>query len=263
VVAGGRGVEAALADRALLRRLRVLAGRARRVASVCTGAYLLAEAGLLDGRRVTTHWASCADLQARYPALRVDPDPIFVRDGALWTSAGVSAGMDLALALLEEDWGRELALAVARRLVLFLKRPGGQSQFSARLAAQQAARAPLAALQEWIEEHPAEPCAVGELARRAGMSPRHFARVFARETGSTPARFVERVRVEAARRALEETQDGVEAIAASCGFGSAETLRRSFLRTLRVAPAECRSRFQRTALAAGRPEAAARPAAGA
>jgi transcriptional regulator GlxA family with amidase domain len=245
LVAGGRGVEPALHDRALIARLRTLAGRSERVASVCTGAFLLAEAGLLDGRRVTTHWASCDDLQARYPALEVDPDPIFVRDGHVFTSAGVTAGMDLALALVEEDFGRELALAVARRLVLFLKRPGGQSQFSARLAAQQATREPLAAVQEWIEEHPGSDLCVERLAARAAMSPRHFARVFARETGTTPARFVERARVEAARRLLEETGEGVDAIASSCGFGSPETLRRSFLRTLRVGPAEYRSRFQR------------------
>jgi transcriptional regulator GlxA family with amidase domain len=244
LVAGGRGVEAALGDHALLRRLRSLAGRARRVGSVCTGAFLLAEAGLLEGCRVTTHWAACADLQARHPSLEVDPDPIFVRDGRTWTSAGVTAGMDLALALIEEDFGRDVALMVARRMVLFLKRPGGQSQFSARLAAQHTAREPLAAVQEWIEDNPGENLGVEALARRAGMSPRNFARVFARDAGTTPARFVERARVEAARRLLEEGSAGVDAIAAQCGFGSPETLRRSFLRTLRVGPAEYRQRFR-------------------
>jgi transcriptional regulator GlxA family with amidase domain len=247
VVAGGRGVQAALGDALLLRRLRALAPRVRRLASVCTGAYLLAEAGLLDGRRVTTHWAACADLAARYPRVQVDPDPIFVRDGRLYTSAGVTAGMDLALALVEEDLGRDLALAVARRLVLFLKRPGGQSQFSALLAAQQAARDGLAAVRDFVLEHPGEDCSVAALARRASMSPRHFARVFAREVGLTPARFVERARVEAARRQLEDSRGGVDEIAAGCGFGSAETLRRAFLRTLRVGPAEYRRRFQRAA----------------
>jgi len=246
-VAGGNGVDAALSDGALLRRLKTLASRSRRVASVCTGAFLLAEAGLLDGCRVTTHWGACQRLQARYPALEVDPDPIFVRDGRVITSAGVTAGMDLALALVEEDHGRDLALMVARRLVLFLKRPGGQSQFSAVLEAQEARRGgsdPLGGVLDWIAEHPGDDLSVAVLARRAALSPRHFARVFAQQTGSTPARFVERARVQAARRLLEETRDGVDAIAADCGFGSAETLRRSFLRTLRVGPAEYRNRFQ-------------------
>jgi len=244
MVAGGIGVQAALGDRKLVSGLRRVAGRARRVTSVCTGAFLLAEAGLLDRRRVTTHWAACAALQQRYPALEVDPDPIFVRDGNTWTSAGVTAGMDLALALVEEDHGRDVALMVARRMVLFLKRPGGQSQFSARLQAQQTRSAPLAEVQEWIVDNPADDLSVARLARRAGMSPRHFARVFTRATGTTPARFVERARVEVARRLLEESSEGVDRIAADCGFGSPETLRRSFLRTLRVGPSEYRQRFQ-------------------
>lgn len=253
VVAGGRGVERALGDATLARRLRVLAGRARRVSSVCTGAFLLAETGLLDGLRVTTHWAACAELQARYPSLRVEADPIFIREGRFATSAGVTAGMDLALALVEEDHGRDVALMVARRLVMFLKRPGGQSQFSAWLAAQEAEREPLARVQGWILDHPEADLSVTALAARAGMSPRHFARVFTRETGGTPARFVERARVEAARRRLEDGEDGVEAVAASCGFGSAETMRRSFLRALHVGPAEYRSRFRRAARRAGAP----------
>lgn len=245
IVAGGRGVERALGDAVLVRRIARLAGRSRRVASVCTGAFLLAEAGLLDGRRATTHWAACERLAARHPAVAVEPDPIFVRDGAVITSAGVTAGMDLALALVEEDHGRDLALMVARRLVLFLKRPGGQSQFSAPLAAQQAVRDPLADVQAQVVAHPAGDHSVGALARRAGMSPRHFARVFAREAGATPARFVERARVEAARRQLEDSGEGVEAIAEACGFGSSETLRRAFLRQLRVGPSEYRERFRR------------------
>jgi transcriptional regulator GlxA family with amidase domain len=245
LVAGGRGVEAALRERALLSAIARLAPRARRLASVCTGTFLLAEAGLLDGRRVTTHWDACRDLARRYPALRVDPDPIFVRDGRVATSAGVTAGMDLALALVEEDWGRETALAVARRLVLFLKRPGGQSQFSAQLAAQGAERDALRDVQEFAVGNPDADLSVAALARRAAMSPRHFARVFAREVGTTPARFVERVRVEAARRRLEESAAGVEVIAESCGFGSAETMRRAFLRGLQVSPADYRSRFRR------------------
>jgi transcriptional regulator GlxA family with amidase domain len=226
--------------------VRRVARRDRRVGSVCTGAYLLAEAGVLDGRRVTTHWASCRDLAERYPRLSVEPDPIFVRDGPVITSAGVTAGMDLALALVEEDHGRELALAVARRLVMFVKRPGGQSQFSIALEAQASAREPVPDVQAFIAAHPGADLSVGALARRAGMSPRNFARVFARETGTTPARFVERARVEAARRQLEDTGLGLAGVADACGFGSVETLRRSFLRQLRVGPAEYRHRFQRS-----------------
>lgn len=245
IAAGGRGVTRALTDGLLMRGLRRLAGRATRVASVCTGTFLLAEAGLLAGRRVTTHWGACETLARDYPMLRVDPDPIFVRDGRFWTSAGVTAGMDLALAMVEEDHGRDVALTVARRLVLFLKRPGGQSQFSARLDAQSTEQSPVGEVQQWILEHPEGDHGVEVLARRAALSPRHFARIFARETGTTPARFVERARIESARRLLEETADGLDTIAGTCGFGSAETLRRSFLRHLRVGPAEYRNRFHR------------------
>jgi len=193
---------------------------------VCTGAFLLAEAGLLDGRRATTHWGACRQLAERYPRVAVDPDPIFVRDGRIYTSAGVTAGMDLALALVEEDHGREVALAVARELVMFLKRPGGQSQFSVPLMAQAADRQPLRDLQAWIGEHPGADLSVAALARRAAMSARNFARVFTREVGMTPARFVERARVEAARRRLEESSSGVEVIATESGFNSAEIMRR-------------------------------------
>jgi len=248
IVAGGLGTRAAVSDPALIAWLRRTAPRVRRLASVCSGAFLLAEAGLLDGRRATTHWASCGDLARRHPRVQVDPDPIFVRDGNVYTSAGVTSGMDLALALVEEDHGRELALAVARWLVLFLKRPGGQSQFSAQLSAQLASRPPLQELQAWIVENVGEDLSVAALAARAGMSPRNFARVFTREVGVTPARFVETARVEAARRQLEENGgQGVDGVAFTCGFGSAETLRRAFLRTLRVSPRDYRSRFQATA----------------
>ncbi len=244
LVAGGEGTVAALGDPMLIRWLRRTAPRARRVASVCSGAFLLAEAGLLDGRRATTHWGVCEELARRHPRVRVERDPIFVRDGRIWTSAGITAGMDLALALVEEDHGRELALSVARWLVFFLKRPGGQSQFSAQLSAQIAEREPLAELQSFVVEHPEADCSVETLARRAGMSPRNFARVFGREVGMTPARFVENARVEAARRLLEEGDAGVEDVAAAVGFGSAETLRRAFLRRVRVGPAAYRSRFR-------------------
>jgi len=245
IAAGGRGVMPALADRLLMRGLCRLARTASRVASVCTGTFLLAEAGLLAGRRVTTHWEACEALAERYPLLRVDPEPIFVRDGRFWTSAGVTAGMDLALAMVEEDHGRDVALTVARRLVLFLKRPGGQSQFSVRLEAQRSEQSAIGEVQQWILEHPEGDHGVEVLARRAALSPRHFARVFVRETGTTPARFVERARIESARRLLEETADGLDTIAGTCGFGSPETLRRSFLRQLRVGPAEYRNRFHR------------------
>jgi transcriptional regulator GlxA family with amidase domain len=248
IVAGGLGTRAAVSDPALIAWLRRAAPRVRRLASVCSGAFLLAEAGLLDGRRATTHWSSCADLARRYPRVKVEPDPIFVRDGNVYTSAGVTSGMDLALALVEEDHGRELALAVARWLVLFLKRPGGQSQFSAQLSVQLASRQPLQELQAWIVENVHADLSVAALAARAGMSPRNFARVFTREIGVTPARFVETARVEAARRQLEDDgSQGVENVAAACGFGSAETLRRAFLRTLRVSPTDYRSRFQAAA----------------
>jgi transcriptional regulator GlxA family with amidase domain len=244
LVAGGIGAPRAAADRALIGWLRRIAPRARRLGSVCTGAFLLAEAGLLDGRRATTHWRFCRQLAERYPRVAVDPDPIFVRDRRVYTSAGVTAGMDLALALVEEDHGREVALGVARQLVMFLKRPGGQSQFSVPLMAQAAERQPLSELLTWIGDHPGADLSVEALARRAAMSPRNFARVFTRHVGMTPARFVERARVEAARRRLEESSVGVEVIATESGFNSAEIMRRAFLRTVRVSPADYRHRFR-------------------
>ena len=244
LVAGGEGMGQAIEDGALLAWLRRMAPRVRRLGSVCTGTFILAQAGLLGGKRVTTHWMGCRALAERYPDVTVDPDPIFVRDGALYTSAGVTAGMDLALALVEEDHGRDVALRVARQLVLFLRRPGGQSQFSAQLAMQAADREPIRELQAWIHDHVADDLSVPALAEHAAMSPRNFARVFVQQTGMTPARFVEKVRVEAARRRLEESSHGVDAIAAQCGFGAAESMRRAFLRTLRVSPAAYRSRFR-------------------
>ena len=246
VVAGGDGTAAAMADRSLVAAIGRVGGRARRVTSVCTGAFLLAEAGFLSGRRATTHWDSCAALARRYPDIDVDPEPIFVRDGHIATSAGVTAGMDLALALVEEDHGREVALATARRLVMYVQRPGGQAQFSAPLRAQSAAgREPLRDLQRWVIAHPGADCSVEALATRAAMSPRHFARTFTREVGSTPARWVEEVRVEAARLLLETTDRTVDAVAAATGFGTAETMRRAFLRRLHVAPTDYRKRFRK------------------
>jgi transcriptional regulator GlxA family with amidase domain len=243
LVAGGRGTTAALHDRALIDWLRRIVSRTRRLCSVCTGAFLLAEAGLLDGLSATTHWRQCDRLAAQYPAVSVETDPIFVRAGKIFTSAGVTAGIDLALALLEEDHGREVALAVARELVMFLRRPGGQSQFSVQLSAQVADREPLRELQRWIADNPGADLSVKALARRAAMSPRNFARVFTREIGVTPGEFVENSRVEAARRRLEESSDGVDLIASTCGFGTRESMRRAFIRTLHVPPSAYRSRF--------------------
>jgi transcriptional regulator GlxA family with amidase domain len=226
--------------------LRDNAGRTRQVASVCTGAFLLAEAGLLAGRRVTTHWQHCAALAELYPDITVDPEPIFIRDGRISTSAGVTAGIDLALALVEEDRGRETALRIARGLVVFLRRPGNQAQFSAQLAAQVASRQPLREVQRWIADNPAADLSVESLADRASLSPRQFARAFAAEVGVPPGRYVDLVRLESARRRLEDTRDGVEETARACGYGTPEAMRRAFVRALGASPAEYRRRFSRT-----------------
>ena len=244
IVAGGAGCEQAAQDPVLIDWLARNARAARRTAAVCTGAFLLAQAGLLEGRRATTHWFAAAELARRYPAVDVDAEPIFLRDGRIWTSAGVTAGMDLALALVEEDLDRDAALTIARHLVLFLRRPGNQSQFSATLAAQQPRREPLREVQRLVVEDVAGEHSVEVMAARAHMSPRHFARAFRAETGLTPARYVERVRLEAARRRLEDSPEPIASVAAACGFGTAETMRRVFLRTLEVGPAEYRRRFQ-------------------
>lgn len=252
IVAGG-DVRAAAADRALRRWLVACAGRVRRLAAVCTGAYVLAAAGLLDGRRATTHWRAAADLARRHPRVRVEPDAIFVRDGRVWTSAGVTAGIDLALAMVEEDLGHVLALAVARRLVVFLKRPGGQSQFSSHLAAQTPPPGRLRDLPAWIVDHLDADLGVERLAARLAMSPRTFARVFRHETGVTPAKFVERARLDAARRLLEDEALGLDDVAARAGFASAERMRRAFRRHLRVLPFDYRRRFRRDPAAAAPP----------
>lgn len=242
VVAGGPGVDVAAADPALLAWLRRRVRKARRVASVCTGAFLLGASGALDGRRAVTHWSYCAELARRFPAVRVESDPIFVRDGAMWTSAGVTAGIDLALALVEEDLGRTTALAVARYLVVFLKRPGGQAQFSETLSLQ-SAEDEFGALHDWIIKHLSSDLSLSRLANQAGMSERSFSRHYARATGQTPLRAIERLRVEAARRMLSETRLPVKRISRRCGFGSEETMRRSFLRVLSTAPQDYRRRF--------------------
>jgi transcriptional regulator GlxA family with amidase domain len=242
LVAGGEGVEAATENPMLVDWLRLRATQARRVASVCTGAFLLAAAGVLDGRRATTHWMYCARLAQRFPAVCVETDPIFVCDGPVWTSAGVTAGIDLALALVEEDLGRAVALAVARYLVVFLKRPGGQAQFSAALALQ-ASEDKFGALHDWINGHLGEDLSLSVLADQAGMSERSFSRHYTAATGQTPARSIERLRVEAARRLLSESRLPVKRIARRCGFGSEETTRRGFLRLLAVTPQDYRARF--------------------
>jgi transcriptional regulator GlxA family with amidase domain len=244
IVPGGDGARAVVSDERLLVWITEASARARRTASVCTGAFALAAAGLLDGRRATTHWTAAARLARMFPAVEVDADPIFIRDGELWTSAGVTAGMDLALALVEDDHDREAALTIARHLVLFLRRPGNQSQFSATLASQQPQREPLREVQRRVVEDVAGEHSVEAMAAQADMSVRHFARAFRAETGVTPARYVERVRLEAARRRLEDTAEPVASIATACGFGTAETMRRVFLRALEVGPAEYRRRFQ-------------------
>jgi transcriptional regulator GlxA family with amidase domain len=245
IVAGGFGVRIAEEDADLIRWIRSAARRSRRVASVCSGAFLLARAGLLEGRTVTTHWARTAELAQIHPQLTVDPNPIFIRDGDVWTSAGVTSGMDLALAMVEEDLGREIAVEIARWLVLFLQRPGGQAQFSSHLSTQLAERRPLRELQSWIADNLDADLRVEALAERAAMSPRNFARFFRRETGMTPAAYVEVLRVERARQLLEDSADPVDLIARRCGFGTPETMRRAFARRVGVPPAEYRARFQR------------------
>ena len=244
VVAGGDGVQSARLDRDLLSWITEAAPRSRRVATVCSGVFLAAEAGLLGGRRVTTHWARAEQLAAEFPHLHVDSDPIYIRDGKFWTSAGVTAGIDLALALVQDDLGVEVAQTVARHLVMFLHRPGGQTQFASPVWVPRAERSTVRAVQSVVEAAPGGDHRLPVLAAEAAMSVRHFTRVFAAEVGETPGRFVERVRVEAARRELETTDDTLEVVARRCGFGTAETLRRVFHRRLGVAPDFYRRRFR-------------------
>jgi transcriptional regulator GlxA family with amidase domain len=242
IVAGGGGVMRAAEDASLIGWLKVRAGAARRTASVCTGAFLLAAAGLLDRRRAATHWEYCDLLSRLYPAVTVERDPIFVHDGPVWSSAGVTAGIDLSLALVEEDLGRAIALAVARHLVVFLKRPGGQAQYSAALALQSADDR-FADLHSWLAGHLAEDLTLSRLAAQAGMSERTFLRRYRDTTGLTPARAIERLRVEAARQLLADTRLPAKRIAARCGFGSEETMRRNFARLQGVSPHDYRERF--------------------
>jgi transcriptional regulator GlxA family with amidase domain len=247
IVAGGDGVSAAQENERLIAWIQRAAQGSRRVASVCTGAFLLARAGLLEGHDATTHWASCDELQRLYPNVRVEADPIFVRSDNVYTSAGVTAGIDLALALVEEDLGPQVARDVARWLVLFLRRPGGQAQFSAALASQRAEREPLRELQGWILDHLDDDLSVPALAERTHMSPRNFARAFKTEVGMTPGAYVETLRVERARTLLETAGDPIEQVAIRCGFGTVETMRRVFRKRLGVSPGDYRERFLRRA----------------
>jgi transcriptional regulator GlxA family with amidase domain len=233
-----------MVDKSSLQWLRDHVSSIRRFGSVCGGAFILAEAGILDGRRATTHWRVCEKLARLYPTIKVETDPIFVKDGHIYTSAGISAGMDLALALVEEDHGREIALMVARQLVLYLKRPGNQSQYSAMLTLQNVDYQPIHELQAWVMEHLSETLSVEMMAERVSMSPRNFARVFLRETGITPAKFIEKLRLETARRRLEETNLTLEEISGECGLGGPDTMRRLFVRHLRTTPSDYRRGFQ-------------------
>ena len=247
VVVGGEGTRSPALDGRFLVDLAAVAERAPRVTSVCTGAWLLAAAGLLDGYEATTHWAWCDQLADRHPEVRLQPDRIYVRDGDRWTAAGVTAGVDLFLAIVEADHGTDLAHQAAGWLVVFVQRPGGQSQFSAQLRAQRATTTSIADLQAWLGDHLDENLGVEALAGRVGMSPRTFARVFRRETGTTPAVFVEELRVETARRLLETTDLTVTAVAHRVGMKHAETLHRAFQRRLGTTPDRYRQHFGRRA----------------
>ena len=252
LVVGGPGVFAAADDPAFLAEIRRHAARAGRICAVCTGAFVLAAAGLLAGRRVTTHWLYAEQLMLGYPDLAVEPDSIFIEDGPIWTSAGVSAGIDLTLAVIERDLGRELAMRAARLLVVFLKRPGGQSQFSAALSLQSADHARFADLHDWMRQNLSGDLRIERLAEFVGMTPRTFSRLYVAQVGQTPAKNVETIRIEAARLALEDSATSIKQIARDVGFGDDERMRRAFLRQLGVAPADYRERF-----AAARPGLAA------
>lgn len=246
IVAGGPDMTPVTGNRKLLAWLRTMSRRTRRIGSICTGAFGLAEAGLLNDCRATTHWMAAEQLAKVYPSVRVDPDAIYVRDGKIFTSAGITAGMDLALALVEEDLGRDTALTVARMLVMYLKRPGGQSQFSMSLQAQAVEGRRLASLLLWLAKHYREPITVETMAEQAAMSTRTFARVFVAETGDTPAYYLEKLRLEHAVRLLETTTTSLDVAARDCGFTSREQLRRAFQRHRGVTPQDYQQRFRTT-----------------
>ncbi|MGC9382716.1 GlxA family transcriptional regulator [Streptomyces sp. MH13] len=256
LVTGRREWRRAVADPALTALVTALAGRSRRLTSVCSGAFLLAHAGMLDGRRATTHWRLAGQLAAAYPEVTVEPDPVFVRDGPVTTSAGVTAGIDLALSLVEDDHGGDLAREVARELVVFMARPAGQSQFSARLTPREARHPVVRAVMDAVTADPSAPHGLESLARGAGVSARHLRRLFRAETGMTTGRYVESVRLECAQALLEGGNDDIEAVADGSGFGSSETMRRVFRSTLGVTPTSYRARFRTTS---GSPAGPVRP----
>ncbi|MFQ6146718.1 GlxA family transcriptional regulator [Streptomyces seoulensis] len=239
----GRRRVRALADPAVVDRVRDLAGRARRVASVCVGAHILAAAGLLDGKRATTHWSTARQLAAEHPAIEVDADPIFIREGEVWTGAGISACLDLSLALVADDFGEQVALRIARQLVMYLKRPSGQSQFSVPLEPVSTTRR-VEDLRHHVADHLGERLGVAELAAYAHVGERQLTRIFKTELGMTPGAYVESARVERARNQLESTDDTLERIASACGFGTTDTLVRAFRRRLGTTPTEYRRRFR-------------------
>ena len=245
VVPAASGMEGITPDQAQTPQFMSLVCRSRRIAGICGGAFFLAAAGLLAGRKATTHWQSCERLASQYPDVTVEDDAIFVRDSNIYTSAGVTAGIDLALALVEEDLGREVALNIARHLVMFVRRPGGQTQFSAALESQCAEREPLNELIGWATDNPSADLSIEALAAKVHMSVRNFSRVFRREVGKTPGEFIERMRVDAARQKLEGSAASVDQIAQECGLGSADSMRRVFLRVIKVTPSQYRSRFRR------------------
>ena len=244
IVPGALDMSAPIADRTLIEWIATHAPRARRISSVCTGTFLLAEAGLLNGKRVVTHWAAVDSLRAQYPALHVEADAIFVHDDQVWSSAGVSAGIDLALALVQEDCGREIAMSVARQLVVYMKRPGGQTQFSELLNMHTNDNGAFAELHDWLTQHLDDASlSVETLARRVCMSARNFARVYKTKTGRTPAKAIELFRLETARRLLEDTNERIESIARRTGFGDEDRMRNTFQRHLNVSPRDYRARF--------------------
>jgi transcriptional regulator GlxA family with amidase domain len=243
LIAGGHGSEAAGGAEEIVDWLHRMRSKVRRIGSICTGAFVLAAAGLADGRRLATHWAYCDRLEEQYPGLTVERDAIFVEDSGLWSSAGITSGLDLALAMVEQDYGRELALMVARQLVVFLKRPGGQSQFSVPLQAQ-SAEGPLAELASWVTGNPAGDYRVDTLAERSKISPRTLHRLFRETFGRSPAQWIASMRVESARRLLEQSDLTLQEIATRTGLGTADTMRRIFLRQLGITPSDYRDRFR-------------------
>lgn len=244
LIAGGLNVDEAVHDTRMRQWLRKMAPKTRRVGSICTGAFVLAESGLLDDRSATTHWSFCNKLAEQYRKIRVDHEKIFVRDGNVYTSGGVTAGIDMALNLVEEDWGWDLAARVARGMLIFMRRPGGQSQFSTYVMNEAKTRKDFRELQAFIVSNPQADLSVDKLAERMAMSPRNFSRIFCHEVGISPAKFVERIRLEAARNIILQTDLPVESVAARCGYNSAEQMRRSFYRLLSVSPNEYRANFK-------------------